>query len=105
MIQAIEVPYKWALMLRRPLPRWTAGRVTLLGDACHPTLPMLAQGAVQAIEDGLVLGRALAEVQDVPEALHRYEAARHERTTKMVLGSAENAARFHNPALAEQKGA
>jgi len=105
MIRAIEAPYKWALMLRRPLANWTSGRVTLLGDACHPTLPMLAQGAVQAIEDGFVLGRALAEVSTVPDALRRYEAARHERTTKMVLGSAENAKRFHNPALAERQGA
>lgn len=104
-IRPIEAPYKWALMLRRPLATWTRGRVTLLGDACHPTLPMLAQGAVQAIEDGFVLGRALAEAADVGDALRRYEAARHERTTKMVLGSAENAKRFHNPALAERQGA
>ncbi len=105
MIAAIEAPHKWALMLRRPLPRWTVGRVTLLGDACHPTLPMLAQGAVQAIEDGFVLGRAVAERPDPVEALHRYEAARQERTARMVLGSADNAKRFHNPALAEPAGA
>ena len=105
MIQAIATPYKWALMLRQPLQQWTIGRVTLLGDACHATLPMLAQGAVQAIEDGFVLGRALEAAADVPEALRRYEAARQERTTRMVLGSAENAKRFHNPALAEQAGA
>ena len=89
-----------------PLDRWTEGRVTLLGDACHPTLPMMAQGAVQAIEDGFVLGRALeAQPQDLPAALLRYEAARRERTNRMVVASAENAARFHNPALAEAAGA
>jgi salicylate hydroxylase len=106
MIHAIETPYKWALMLRRPLERWTVGRVTLLGDACHPTLPMLAQGAVQAIEDGFVLARALDEHRgEVETAFRRYEAARRERTTRMVHGSAENARRFHNPELAEPAGA
>lgn len=105
LIHAIETPYKWALMLRRPLPEWTSGRVTLLGDACHPTLPMLAQGAVQAIEDGYVLGRALAESGGVEEGLRRYEAARRDRTARVVLGSAENARRFHNPELASSSGA
>ncbi|MBI0538188.1 FAD-binding protein [Roseomonas sp. KE2513] len=106
MIRTIEVPYKWALMLRPPLERWTDGRVTLLGDACHPTLPMMAQGAVQAIEDGFVLGRALQmSPADIPAALLRYEEARRERTNRMVVASAENAARFHNPALAEAAGA
>jgi salicylate hydroxylase len=106
MIQAIETPYKWALMLRQPLERWTVGRTTLLGDACHPTLPMMAQGAVQAIEDGFVLARALGEQGGTIEAaLARYEAARRERTTRMVLASAENAKRFHNPELADPAGA
>ena len=105
LIAAIDTPYKWALKLRQPLAQWTRSRVTLLGDACHPTLPMLAQGAVQAIEDGYVLGRALAEIDDVEDALRRYQAARQPRTTRMVLGSAENAARFHNPELADPAGA
>ena len=105
LIRAIEVPYKWALMLRRPLQQWTSGRITLMGDACHPTLPMLAQGAVQAIEDGYVLGRALAESGGVEEGLQRYEAARRDRTARVVLGSAENARRFHNPELADSAGA
>jgi salicylate hydroxylase len=105
MIHAIEAPNKWALMLRSPLPRWTEGRITLLGDACHPTLPMLAQGAVQAIEDGYVLGRALTESASVEDGLQRYEAARRDRTSRMVLGSAENARRFHNPELATFAGA
>lgn len=106
MIRGIEDPHVWALKLREPLPRWSAGRVTLLGDACHPTLPMLAQGAVQAIEDGYVLARAVAAHRDdLPLALQRYEAARRERTTRMVRGSAENARRFHNPLLAHAEGA
>jgi salicylate hydroxylase len=106
MVRAIDTPYKWALVLRPPLEGWTVGRVTLLGDACHPTLPMLAQGAVQAIEDGFVLARVLEEHQGEAEgALQRYEAARKERTARVVLGSAENAKRFHNPELADSAGA
>jgi salicylate hydroxylase len=105
MIRAIDVPYKWALMTRAPLPQWSQGRVSLLGDACHSTLPFLAQGAVMAIEDGFIFGRALAAHSDVPIALARYEAARRERTTRIVEGSAGNAKRFHNPELAHAEGA
>jgi salicylate hydroxylase len=106
MIQGIAQPYKWALLARDPLPRWSEGRVTLLGDACHPTLPMLAQGAVQAIEDGFILARAVtAQARDLAAAFARYEAVRRERTARMVRGSAENAQRFHNPSLAEAEGA
>jgi salicylate hydroxylase len=78
------------------------GPVTLLGDACHPTLPMLAQGAVMAIEDGFILARCLERwPDDIAAALLRYERARLERTRNMVLGSAANADRFHNRALAD----
>ena len=76
--------------------------MTLLGDACHPMLPMLAQGAVMGIEDGVVLERW----PDNPAtAFARYERVRQERTRRVVLGSAENARRFHNPALADPIGA
>lgn len=105
MIDAIEVPYKWALMHRAPLPRWSVGRVSLLGDACHSTLPFLAQGAVMAIEDAYILMRALKATPDPVEALTRYEAARRERTTRMVEGAAANTRRFHNPELAHVEGA
>jgi salicylate hydroxylase len=105
MIGNIDAPFKWALMGRPPMARWTTGRVTLLGDACHPTLPMLAQGAVMAIEDGFMLARAFEASADVETALARYESARRERTRKVVVGSADNAQRFHNPALADPDGA
>ena len=101
LIRSLAAPYKWALMVREPMPRWSAGRVTLLGDACHSMLPMLAQGAVMAIEDGYILARCLGEGGDVPGALSRYEEARRERTRKVVEGSAANAKRFHNPQLAD----
>ena len=102
LIRSIPEPHTWALMVRPPLARWTAGRVTLLGDACHSMVPFLAQGAVMAIEDGLVLSRALTEGSgDIPERLQRYENARRERTRRAVEGSADNIARFHNRALAD----
>jgi salicylate hydroxylase len=105
-IRAIDVPYRWALLAREPMKNWTTGRVTLLGDAAHPMLPFLAQGAVMALEDALMLGRALEEYPDnYAEALSRYQAARIPRTTKVVNGAAENTKRFHNPILADAKGA
>jgi len=99
-VDAIEVPYKWALMVRPPLERWSVGRATLLGDAAHSMLPFLAQGAVMAIEDGYVLARCLKDFA-VPEGLQRYEMARRERTRRTVEGSAANIQRFHNRALAD----
>jgi len=105
LMRNVEKPFKWALATREPLMTWSRGCVSLLGDACHPTLPMLAQGAAQAIEDGVVLARALAQQADIPAGLRTYEAARVERTARMVRGSAENATRFHNPALAHAEGA
>ena len=62
-IRSGDMPYKWALFARPPMPAWTKGRVTLLGDACHSMLPMLAQGAVMALEDGLVLGALREEIR------------------------------------------
>jgi salicylate hydroxylase len=106
LISNVDVPYKWALMARAPMQKWTAGRVSLLGDACHPTLPFLAQGAVMAVEDGYLLGRCIDQYGDDPAlALRKYEDARIARTTQIVLRSTENGRRFHNPALASSDGA
>lgn len=105
MIRAVEVPFKWALHSRPPMAAWTRGRVTLLGDACHSMLPMLAQGAVMALEDGYVLARCVATYGVSPEALRRYEQARRERANRVVEGSLDNARRFHNPELASAAGA
>lgn len=106
LIHAIDVPYKWALMGREPMDSWTKGRVSLLGDACHPMLPLLAQGAVMAIEDGFILGRCFEKDRDnVEAALMRYENSRRERANRAVRGSAENAKRFHNPTLSDRAGA
>jgi salicylate hydroxylase len=86
--------YKWALFDRDPLDNWTVGRVTLLGDAAHAMLPFLGQGAAMAIEDGMILGRAFAASGAVPEALHRYQQARRERTQLVLLESRENIKRL-----------
>jgi salicylate hydroxylase len=101
-IDALEVPYKWGLVGREPLATWAFGRICLTGDACHPTLPFLAQGANMAIEDGMVLARCIAANQaDIPAALRRFEQLRVERTAAIVRGSTETAKRFHNPILAD----
>jgi len=105
LIRAAPTVLKWAFMERPPRQKWTSGRATLLGDACHATLPFLAQGAVMSIEDGVILGRCLDAYADPCEALLRYEAARVERTSKMVLGAKANTARFHEAALATEEGA
>ena len=97
---------KWALCGKPPLAHWSQGRVTLLGDACHPTLPFLAQGAVFTLEDAIVLQRCLRQDSlDVVHALQRYESARLERAYRMVQGASDNTTRFHNPALAHSPDA
>ncbi|MDJ0929295.1 MAG: FAD-dependent monooxygenase [Gammaproteobacteria bacterium] len=87
--------FKWGLFDRRPLAQWTKGRATLLGDAGHPMTPFLAQGAAMAIEDGVVLARAVAASADWREALTRYEQARYERGTFVMLQSQVNAKRIY----------
>jgi salicylate hydroxylase len=95
--------FRWALHDREPLASWTSGRVTLLGDACHPMLPFMAQGACQAIEDAAVLTRCLHEGVDIEMALRRYEATRIPRTSVLQHGSFANATSFHLPDGPEQQ--
>ncbi|MDG2242572.1 MAG: FAD-dependent monooxygenase [Rhodospirillaceae bacterium] len=79
--------YKWALFDRDPIPEWTVGRATLLGDAAHPMLPFLGMGAAMALEDGVVLARCL-EKYDMPKAAFAaYEDARQERTKGVLIDS------------------
>jgi len=90
--------FVWALLDRAPLPRWSVGRVTLLGDACHPMLPFMAQGAAQAIEDGATLAATLRrDGSDVPAALRAYEAARLPRTGRIQALATASKTRFHLP--------
>ena len=84
--------HKWAIIERQPLARWTHGRVTLLGDACHPMTPYMAQGAAMAMEDAVVLARCLegAGPEAISERFARYESVRRARTSRAQLTSHEN---------------
>ncbi|MGZ8203311.1 MAG: FAD-dependent monooxygenase [Burkholderiales bacterium] len=84
--------HKWAILEREPLPRWSDGRVVLLGDACHPMTPYMAQGAATSIEDAAILGRCLEAVggDDIERALERYEAHRKPRTSRIQAISSAN---------------
>ncbi|MDQ8732095.1 FAD-dependent monooxygenase [Bradyrhizobium sp. LHD-71] len=82
--------HKWALFERDPLPRWAFGPIVLLGDACHPMTPYMAQGGASALEDAAILARCLDNVNDVEAAFRRYEATRLERTARLQLTSREN---------------
>lgn len=82
---------KSALYEREPLPRWSEGAVTLMGDAAHPMLPFMAQGAGQAVEDAVVLAQCMGACRDdLPAAFLRYEALRKDRTARIQLGSRGN---------------
>jgi salicylate hydroxylase len=88
-IGALEQPYRWALRGRKAMAAWSRGGAVLLGDACHPTLPFLGQGAGMAIEDGALLARCLAKyAPDLATAFARYEGERIPRTTRIVEQSA-----------------
>lgn len=104
-ISAAETCFIWALFDRDPLPRWSAGRATLLGDACHPMYPFMAQGAAQAIEDGACLAACLAEERnaDPAETLRRYERTRLPRVTRLQEMSRANKRRYHMPDGPEQQ--
>jgi salicylate hydroxylase len=97
LIAAIPEPdlFKWGLRDREPLPVWTRGRVTMLGDAAHPMTPYLGQGACMAIEDGMVLGRAFAAAQSLAEAFSRYEAARRDRANGVQLAARYQGTQHH----------
>jgi salicylate hydroxylase len=98
LIGAFPETFIWALHDRAELPCWSAGRVTLLGDACHPMLPMMAQGAARSIEDGAALAALLkAMPDDIAGALARYEAVRKPRATRLQQASAANRSRYHLP--------
>ena len=96
LLQQVEMTFRWALYDREPLPTWTRGRLTLLGDAAHPMLPHLGQGANQSIEDGMALATILARADrtTVPAALGAYERLRRERVAQVQRGARENGMRY-----------
>jgi salicylate hydroxylase len=102
-ISAVDETFVWGLFDRAPLPRWSVDRVTLLGDACHPMLPFMAQGAAQAIEDAATLAALLTRSGDVIETLRRYESLRLPRTARIQSIAAGNKTRNHLPDGAAQR--
>lgn len=96
LIGAATEVYRWALYDHDPLPGWQRGAITLLGDACHPMLPYLAQGACMAIEDAWVLSRMLERWEDQPaNGLAEYERYRRPRTARVQLRSRAQGREFH----------
>lgn len=96
LIEQAENLHRWALFDRKPLPLWRQGRVCLLGDAAHPMLPFLAQGAAMAVEDAWVLAAALSEYSP-KTGLEIYETTRKPRTSKVQAASRANMKTFHKP--------
>jgi salicylate hydroxylase len=96
LLSKVEKTFRWALYDREPMPTWTKGRLTLLGDAAHPMLPHLGQGANQAIEDGMALATILSGVDNAraPEALIAYERLRRERVAEVQRGARQNGMRY-----------
>ncbi len=90
-LEACPDCHKWAILEREPLPRWSDGRVVLLGDAAHPMTPYMAQGAATSIEDAAVLARCLqVEGLDVDGAFRLYEERRKPRTSRIQSISSAN---------------
>jgi len=94
-LQQVDKCFRWALYDREPLPGWSRGRLTLLGDAAHAMLPHLGQGANQSIEDGMALATILSRADHaaVPAALLAYERLRRERVAQVQLGARQHGLR------------
>jgi len=90
-----EALFRWGLYDRAPFESWTTGRAALLGDAAHPMLPFMAQGAAMAVEDGWVLADELSHSENIGAALSRYEARRKPRASMVQAASRGNMKTFH----------
>ncbi|WP_136635460.1 FAD-dependent monooxygenase [Pseudooceanicola onchidii] len=95
MLAQVTTTHLWGLFRHEVAPFWHRDHVAILGDAVHPTLPFLAQGACMAIEDAWVLARCLDSTPDSHDALAAYQSARHARVTRTVRSATGNAWRFH----------
>ncbi|MEM6744095.1 MAG: FAD-dependent monooxygenase [Pseudomonadota bacterium] len=101
LLENCEETWEWGLFDHAPLPRWSSGRVALIGDAAHPTTPFMAQGAAMALEDAVTLARALD--RDAPgPALAAWEASRKPRCTRLQAAARRNGGRFHSRSLPER---
>ncbi|MEU6393003.1 FAD-dependent monooxygenase [Streptomyces sp. NPDC046939] len=98
-VHAVETTHQWALHDRAPLKAWSTRRITLVGDAAHPMLPFMAQGANQAIEDAMDLAACLTGASHgaIADQLSRYESLRMPRTAEIQRGSRGNAGVLHLP--------
>ena len=94
---------EWTLNLYPPLPTWIQGGIALIGDACHPMLPYVAQGAANGIEDAAVIATALNCTSSVPIALRVYETVRKERAEKIAASASETSRSLHLPDGPEQE--
>jgi salicylate hydroxylase len=96
LLNEVQLTFRWALYDREPLPTWTRQRLSLLGDAAHPMLPHLGQGANQSIEDGMALATILARADraSAPQALLAYERLRRDRVAQVQRGARENGLRY-----------
>jgi salicylate hydroxylase len=95
LLDRAEEVHLWGLFRHPVAARWTEHRLALLGDAAHPTLPFLAQGANMALEDAFILARCLSEDTDTTAALARYEALRRPRCARIVQAANDNAQNYH----------
>ncbi len=102
MVEAADTHYRWAIFDRRPPPKWHDGRAVLLGDACHPMSPFMAQGAVMAVEDSYVLARLLANSADTETAFKAYARQRRDRVARVINTARDNARLFHRMGGARQ---
>ena len=102
MLGEADALYRWALFDRAPLPQWVDGRVGLLGDAAHPMLPFMAQGAAMAVEDAWVVAREVTQKPSPARGLEAYQHLRQTRTGRVQARSRANAKTFHKRTWAGQ---
>lgn len=95
LLEATQHCFLWALFDRKPLNQWVDNQVALLGDACHPMLPFLAQGAAMAIEDSYTLANCLTTEKNIAKALQNYQGLRLTRTSQVQIKARKNASLYH----------
>lgn len=102
----IDKTMKWPLMTGAPLPKWTAGRLLIMGDSAHAMVPYMSQGAAMAVEDGAALGEVLSLIENtgqIPLALEVFEKVRMKRSYQMQKASLVNGKLWHFPDGPEQR--
>jgi len=98
LLARVQTVYLWGLFRHPVATKWHNGRTAILGDAAHPTLPFMAQGAVMALEDAWVLADALAKADTIEDGLSAYQTRRHARASKVIDAASKNARNYHLPA-------